>query len=58
MTHIQDIANVEWFFHKVLSWPIQDEKCIEPEKEPIEELLDMTDQIVDGDKIVWTRSKP
>jgi|18_taG_2_1085343.scaffolds.fasta_scaffold18916_2 hypothetical protein len=28
------------------------------EEEPINQLLDMTDKIVDGDKTVWTREEP
>ena len=28
------------------------------EEEPINQLLDMTDRIMDGDKTVWTREEP
>ena len=84
--------NMEWFLHKVLKWPAQDEDCAPfikntcehsnpipkgqedlweyaicdtchtrmlipklEQEELVNKLLDMTDQIVDKGKVIWTR---
>ena len=89
-----NIDNMEWFLHKVLKWPAQDEECSSftqnacehsnpipkgqedlweyaicdrchtrmpapkrGQEELVNKLLDMTDQIVDEGKVIWTRSK-
>ena len=51
------VASTEWFFHKVLKWPLQDKDCLPQEEEPINQLLDMTSQIVDGNTILWTKEQ-